>query len=267
MPVVDTTTPFSNNEQITSTKLNNIMDNSFFVSGAVVSNQGLEVTAGGQMQIPNGGIKTALLETGAIDASKISTGGPSWTASSVSLPSNTSVSGTVTATGFVGPLTGNVTGSAITSGTSVTASGTSVDFTSVPTWAQKISLVLSGCSTSGSSVLVAQLGTSSGFIATGYLSYYGTFRTSASTSGSSSIGFGIAGTSANDIRYLIMTIVKISGNQWVASHSGGLFNGSDNFALSGGGNVTLSGTLDRIRLTTTNGTDTFDAGSVNIVYE
>ena len=99
MPVVDTTTPFSNNEQITSTKLNNIMDNSFFVSGAVVPSSGLEVTAGGQMQIPNGGIKTALLETGAIDASKISTGGPSWTASSISLPNPTTITGNTTVTG------------------------------------------------------------------------------------------------------------------------------------------------------------------------
>jgi hypothetical protein len=99
MPVVDTTTPFSNNEQITSTKLNNIMDNSFFVSGAVVPSSGLEVTAGGQMQIPNGGIKTALIETGAIDASKISTGGPSWTASSISLPNPTTITGNATITG------------------------------------------------------------------------------------------------------------------------------------------------------------------------
>jgi hypothetical protein len=56
MPVVDTTNPFSNNEQITSTKLNNIMDNSFFVSGAVVPGQGLQVTAGGQMQIGDGDV-------------------------------------------------------------------------------------------------------------------------------------------------------------------------------------------------------------------
>lgn len=30
---------------------------------------------------------------------------------------------------------------------------------------------------------------------------------------------------------------------------------------------TLSATLDRVRLTTVNGTDTFDAGLVNIIYE
>jgi hypothetical protein len=62
MPVVNTTRTFTNNEQITSTKLNEIMDNSLFVSGAVVPSRGLEVTAGGQLQVPNSGITTALLE-------------------------------------------------------------------------------------------------------------------------------------------------------------------------------------------------------------
>jgi hypothetical protein len=53
MPVVDTTNSFVNNEQITSVKLNNIMDNSFFVSDAVVPGQGLQITAGGQMTTSN----------------------------------------------------------------------------------------------------------------------------------------------------------------------------------------------------------------------
>jgi hypothetical protein len=39
------------------------------------------------------------------------------------------------------------------------------------------------------------------------------------------------------------------------------------YSLSGGGNKTLSATLDRVRITTVNGTDTFDAGSINISYE
>ena len=38
-------------------------------------------------------------------------------------------------------------------------------------------------------------------------------------------------------------------------------------SLYGGGNVTLGGALDRIRVTTVNGTDLFDAGSINIMYE
>ena len=76
MPVVDTTTAFSNNEQITSTKLNNIMDNSFFVSGAVVSGQGLQVTPGGQLQIGDGtnGVTTGKIANLSVIADKIANG-------------------------------------------------------------------------------------------------------------------------------------------------------------------------------------------------
>jgi hypothetical protein len=78
-------------------------------------------------------------------------------------------------------------------------------------------------------------------------------------------GFGIAGGAAGNIRHGNCVITNISGNTWVASCVGGY---SDQAATwHGGGSVTLSGTLDRIRLTTVNGTDTFDAGSVNIIYE
>jgi len=88
MPVVDTTNSFVNNEQITSVKLNNITDNSFFVSGAVVTNGGLEVTAGGQMQVATSGVTitkianlnvtTDKIADGAVTPAKLSTAGPSW---------------------------------------------------------------------------------------------------------------------------------------------------------------------------------------------
>jgi hypothetical protein len=73
MPVVNTTRTFTNNEQITSTKLNEIMDNSLFVSGAVVPSRGLEVTAGGQLQVPNSGITTALLENSSTTSNGVTT--------------------------------------------------------------------------------------------------------------------------------------------------------------------------------------------------
>ena len=62
-----------------------------------------------------------------------------------------------------------------------------------------------------------------------------------------------------------MVITNISGNSWVSFGSYGY----TGFAGSGssGGNKELSATLDRIRITTVNGTDTFDAGSINILYE
>ena len=71
MPVVDTTTAFTNNEQVTSTKLNNIMDNSFFVSGAVVTSGGLEVTTGGQMQVATNGIITTRIADSNVTTAKI----------------------------------------------------------------------------------------------------------------------------------------------------------------------------------------------------
>lgn len=38
-------------------------------------------------------------------------------------------------------------------------------------------------------------------------------------------------------------------------------------ASTSGGTISLAGALDNVRLTTVNGTDTFDAGSINILYE
>jgi len=61
-----------------------------------------------------------------------------------------------------------------------------------------------------------------------------------------------------------MVITLISGSSYVSSHSG-MTNNTQ--AISGGGGITLSGTLDRVRITTVNGTDTFDAGTINIMYE
>ena len=71
MAVVNTSRTFTNNEQITSTKLNQIMDESSFISDAIVPNQGLQITAGGQMQVPNSGITTALIGDNQVTTSKI----------------------------------------------------------------------------------------------------------------------------------------------------------------------------------------------------
>jgi hypothetical protein len=71
MAVVNTSRTFTNNEQITSTKLNQIMDESSFISDAIVPNQGLQITAGGQMQIPNSGITTALIGNNQVTTAKI----------------------------------------------------------------------------------------------------------------------------------------------------------------------------------------------------
>lgn len=152
----------------------------------------------------------------------------------------------------------------LVSGTSqATTSGTSKDFT-IPSWAKRITVAYQGVSLSGSSHTCVQLGSGS-VQTTGYTST-GAYAGTANQAGVASATNGLMahGGSSTNAMTGTMTIVNISGNTWVASHSGCL---NSNIGIMGGGSVTLSGVIDRLRLTTVNGTDTFDAGSVNIIYE
>lgn len=155
------------------------------------------------------------------------------------------------------------TSGVINSGTAVTASGTSVDFT-IPTGAKRITVMFSGVSTSSSSRLQVQIGSGS-FTTSGYVSVgTGTSATSLSTQALTS-GFPIANaTSATDSASIVATIVNITGNTWLWASTGQ--RSSTDQAISSG-ILSISGTLDRVRITTVNGTDTFDAGTINILYE
>jgi hypothetical protein len=144
-------------------------------------------------------------------------------------------------------------------------SGTSIDFTSLPSWIKRITVMLSGVSLSGTSYVMVQLGTSAGIAATGYLCYGGQTPTAVGTAATT--GMLIPLTAANFLRYGSMTLFSFSGNTWLSSFSVGGDSAGSGFGACGGGNVTLAGTLDRVRITTLNGTDTFDAGSINILYE
>jgi hypothetical protein len=163
-------------------------------------------------------------------------------------------------------ITGTTIQGTIKSGTSVAStSGTSIDFTGIPSWVKRVTVMFSGVSTNGTSDLLIQLGDSGGFETTGY--------TSSSMAGAATVinadstaGFIIQ--SASTAAFVLsgnMIINLLSGNSWVQSH---VVDRSDTPAIRvGGGSKTLSATLDRVRITTVNGTDTFDAGSINILYE
>jgi len=155
----------------------------------------------------------------------------------------------------------------LTSGTSVAStSGTAIDFTSIPSWVKRITVMLNGVSTNGSSNIQIQLGDSGGFETTGYLAGAG-FASSTNISGNTSSTSGLILTSGNTSASAISGVVVICNqtlNSWVESFSGAYVSGTPAF---GGGTKTLTATLDRIRITTVNGTDTFDAGSINILYE
>ena len=155
----------------------------------------------------------------------------------------------------------------ITSGTAVAStSGTSIDFTSIPSWVKRITVMMNGVSTNSTSAIQIRLG--AGSVATsGYLGSAGNFNNANATAvvNATSGVLLINSTAAGNIYYGCVTFVTLGSNIWVASGALGL-SSNTNIAVFGGG-ITLGGTLDILRITTVNGTDTFDAGSINILYE
>jgi hypothetical protein len=152
----------------------------------------------------------------------------------------------------------NVLGTAVAS-----TSGTSIDFTALPSWVKRITVMLQGISTSGTSNYQIQLGAGS-FTTTGYVSNCANIAASPTFNAVTSGFLFNNNVTAADIYSGTTIINNISGNNWVAC--GTLFRPSV-AAFVSTGNLALGGTLDRVRITTVNGTDTFDAGSVNILYE
>lgn len=172
---------------------------------------------------------------------------------------------TITAlgTGTGGAGTYTVSTSQTTASTTITVVG--VDFYNIPSTAKRITVMFNGVSVSGTSVIQVQIGSGS-ITTTGYVSAASILS---NTTVSSSVTSGFALLQQNAATYAHSghaVITNISSNIWVQS---GVFSNSNTaaFTSTSGGNISLGGTLDRIRITTVNGTDTFDAGSINIMWE
>ena len=146
-------------------------------------------------------------------------------------------------------------------------SGTFIDFTGIPSWVRRITVMFNGVSTNGNSPFLVQLG--AGSVATsGYQSNGVILQGGATPSSSSStVGFISANSGAVTDAFSGSYVYSLLGsNFWTGGGSLVRFSGAYQTHLSVGG-VTLGGTLDRVRITTVNGTDLFDAGSINIMYE
>ena len=160
-----------------------------------------------------------------------------------------------------------IQGGATISGTAVaTTSGTSVTFSSIPSWVKRITLSFAGVSLSGSSVPLVQIGDSS-IKTTGYL---GSSSSQSGTTTNLSSGFLIVDPSVATAGRLwqgILTIALLDSatNKYVATSKSGTSNSADGSSM--GGYNTLTTVLTQLKLTTVNGTDTFVAGAVNILYE
>jgi hypothetical protein len=368
MPILIKGKTFTTGEQLTATKLNDLVDLATFASGAVASGGGLSVTSGGtslfvtdlgiiESKLATNSVSTTKIVDAAVTPAKLSSYAPSWTSTTTSIsnsldfaPISSSTTGTYTRTGYIitvsmtahgmidgtivtldftsgagsdgsyiisgvganqftvtdtvtGTTSGNctrtsyygnsrvrgsqtidgnlsvagsasITGSLNLSGSAVNlltrgtvqnaTSGTSIDFTSIPSWAKRITVLLNGISLSGTSQVLIQLGAGS-ILTTGYASTsIRVNNTTSSSGGSSTSGFIVSCSSSAEVTSGSMQIALISSNSWVSSHSGKC---STTICVFGGGNVSLSGALDRIRITSVNGTDTIDAGSINIMYE
>ena len=152
----------------------------------------------------------------------------------------------------------------IQSGTAVTASGTSVDFTDIPSWVKRITVMFNGLSTNGTSIPIVQLGDSGGIENTSYIGSAGLGGTEVAIS----VGFNLnRGNAAVNVIYgnMYINLIDSANNAWIAN--GQFANTSPAQVTYMAGAKSLSDTLDRIRITTVNGTDTFDAGSINILWE
>jgi hypothetical protein len=176
-----------------------------------------------------------------------------------------------TASNFVATMpagTGNVVvngiNSAIVSGTAVAStSGTSIDFTGIPSWVKRITVVFNGVSLNGTADLMVRGGTSSGFETSGYT---GTVLGNGTQTQWASGGYQVTRTgTANSTYSGALVLLNVSGNIWVASST--MADGTNAFAGTASGTKTFSDALTQLRVMATNGTDTFDAGSINILYE
>jgi hypothetical protein len=157
---------------------------------------------------------------------------------------------------------------------SVSASSgtTAIVITGLASSVRKITLLLKSVSISGTSNVIVQLGTGGGptYVTSGYTSSATTINgtavasTSATTSGFDLDGLGNSPT-ATDARSGPIQLTSNDGLTWYLSSN--LSCTSDAEQLIAAGAVTLGSALTAIRLTTVNGTDTFDgSGTIGVLY-
>lgn len=144
-----------------------------------------------------------------------------------------------------------------------------IDFTDIPPWVKRITVMFSGVSTNGTSVKQIQIGDSGGIEITNYSASSAYFNTSGSFNNiQATSGFVINSVTATDAIAGSFTIscLDTATNTWSISGSAATGNTATALLLSGGAKA-LSATLTQVRITTVSGADNFDAGSINIIYE
>jgi hypothetical protein len=247
--------------------MNNIIDQTTITSSAIFGTT-LEVVSG-QLKVRSQGITSNELSSGAVTSNSIADG----TIVNVDISSSADIAGSKLADNSTSgvKLTDASVAPAklaqpLTFETSQSASGTSIDFTGIPSWAKRVTVMLDGVSTNGTASVLIQVGAGS-VLSTGYLSSASAIGSSVATvnsTGGFQVYFGTNDTIAG-VRSGSLVLNLISSNTWSAQGVFGTSNTTTTAVVAG--SVPLSNPLDRIRITTVGGANTFDAGSVNISYE
>lgn len=186
------------------------------------------------------------------------------------------VASTGAVSGTTGTFTGNVTANGVATElrplvlmtSQASTSGTVIDFTGIPSWAKRITVMFSEVSTSGTSLVQVQIGDSGGVATTGYSGAGGIIGGGAAGAAATT-GFVLydnAGAATNVLSgSLVLSRYIDGGASWVCQ--GVVGDSVQGATIVVAGFKSLSAALDRVRITTVNGTDTFDAGSINVMYE
>jgi hypothetical protein len=181
------------------------------------------------------------------------------------LPTGNGSAGNILGTDGAGNLSW-VNGRMVLETAKATTSGTAIDFTGIPSWVKRVTVMLDAVSTNGTSIVQVQLGSgtvnTSGYVGAG--GSYNQANATGATANTSGFLIGNFALAANTICGAL-TICRAGANLWVCSGTFALASSTN--ILHSAGAKALSGDLDRVRITTVNGTDTFDAGSINILYE
>jgi hypothetical protein len=143
-------------------------------------------------------------------------------------------------------------------------SGTAIDFTNIPSWCKRVTVMFQGVSTNGTNNLQIQLGagsvTTSGYA--GSVSYGGSGATTFNSTGLLIYSLVVAAQNHQGA----VTLTLLGSNTSV----GNLAANASSATCFSAGAIALSGTLDRIRIiasATGSPADTFDAGTINLLLE
>jgi hypothetical protein len=187
----------------------------------------------------------------------------------VAAPTTAGTSTLTLPTGASGTIAAQGVSTNIVSGTAVAStSGTSIDFTSIPSWVRRITVNFDGVSTNSASLIIVQIGGAS-VETSSYISAV-TYAGAATGTLTSTTGF-IANPSSSAVELfygtVVLNLLNSSTNNWCSTTTGTLNQSGGWYSACGGGTKAITGSLQRVRITTVSGTGVFDAGSINILYE